>query len=510
MSKIGLRLSVAFLFLAALPLGCAQSSSSPPAGSGGSGGNSSAGGTGGGGSSAKGGSSGNGGSSANGGSGGSSSATGGSSGTGGAGSGGSTATGGGGAGSGGSSGTGGDGTGGSSTGGGGGTSPSDGGTGGKQSDAKDGAVGDGSGGTTTADDGGEAGGTCTDNTQNNDETDLDCGGGTCPRCGSGLKCNADGDCRTGTCTAGKCADGFAPTAPVTNNNGSNIWTITLGTVIFEVDASSAGKVYTFSIDGTDVVAKNIAATGSEFWTSPQSGWYTNGSTWPPPPEMTSSKYTPSSKDNILTMTGPAWGGGLSITKRFWGNAEHQAMTLEYTIKNGTTAAAPNAPWEITRVYAGGLSFFPNADTWVRLGDPSFIIAPVTTSQGAVWFNDNATSYTANVKGGADGLEGWAAHIVCGTGLKKTCAAGGASPILIKQWTDTPASNETVNPTEREVEFYVDSGNSYEEFEQQGLFQPIPAGGTLVWTMHWLLRYLPSTVAPTPGASLLTWVRGQLL
>ena len=281
-------------------------------------------------------------------------------------------------------------------------------------------------------------------------------------------------------------------------------------MIFEVDASAAGKVYTFSIDGTDVVAKNIAATGSEFWTSPQSGWYTNGNTWPPPPEMTSSAYTPTSSNNVLTMTGPAWGGGLSITKRFWGNTDNKAVTLEYTIKNGTKAAVSNAPWEITRVYAGGLSFFPNADTWVRLGDASFTIAPVTTSQGAVWFNDNATSYTSNVKGGADGLEGWSAHIACGTGLKKTCATGGSSPILIKQWADTPASNETVNATEREVEFYVDSGNSYEEFEQQGLFQSIPAGGSLVWTMHWLLRNLPSTVTPTPSEALLTWVRGQLL
>jgi hypothetical protein len=359
-------------------------------------------------------------------------------------------------------------------------------------------------------------GTCTDGVQSDLETDIDCGGGTCPKCGSSQKCRAASDCRTGACIAGKCADGFAPTAPVTNNNGSNMWDITLGTVIFEVDASSAGKVYTFSIDGTDVVAKNIAATGSEFWTSPQNGWYTNGNTWPPPPEMTSSKYTPSSKDNILTMVGPAWGGGLSITKRFWGNTDNKAITLEYTIKNGTSAAVSNAPWEITRVYAGGLSFFPSADTWVQLGDPNarFGLPPITTSQGVTWFNDNATSYTDNntngVKGGADGLEGWAAHIVCGTGLKKTCATGTASPILIKQWADTPVSNNTANPSEREVELYVDAGNSYEEFEQQGLFQSIPAGGTLVWTMHWLVRYLPTTVTPTPGATLLTWVRGQLL
>jgi hypothetical protein len=463
MSEIG-RLSVAFLFLAAMPLGCSETPSSPPKGTGGSSGS------------------------------GSSSNAGGSSGAGGDATGGSSSTGGGGGNGGASnatSGIGGDTTGGASAGGGGGTSLRDGGT-----DAtEDSAV--------------EAGGSCTDYTQNNAETDVDCGGDVCGKCGSGMKCGTDGDCRTGTCTAGKCLDGFAATATVTQNG--NLWRIALGTVIFEVDQSAAGKVYTFSIDGTDVVAKNIAATGSAFWTSPQSGWYTNGNTWPPPNEMDTSAYTPSSKDNILTMTGPAWGGGLSITKRYWGNVEHQAVTLEYTIKNGTTDAVSKAPWEITRVYAGGLTFFPNADAWIKQGDASFSIVPVTTSQGAVWFNDNAASYTSNVKGGADGAEGWAAHIACGTGLKRTCTTGASSPILIKQWTDTPASDETVNPTEREVEIYVDQSNTYEEFEQQGLFQSIPTGGTLVWTVHWLLRYLPTTVAPMPGsADLMTWVRGQLL
>ena len=537
MRMTSVRLFVAFLSLAALPLGCAESPSSPPKGSGGSGGSSNR--TGGSGGNSSGGS---GGSSATGGSGGASAATGGGSG------GGSTATGG-------SSGAGGDATGGSSGGtGGGGTTDATGGHSGTGGDATGGgggtstgfgggtSLGDagteatggkgdtqgGSGGETGGDSGadttggsdasdGPAAGTCTDNVQSDTETDVDCGGGTCGKCGSGLKCKADGDCRTGTCASGKCADGFAATAPVTHNNGSNIWTIALGTVIFEVDASAAGKVYTFSIDGTDVVAKNIAATGSEFWTSPQSGWYTNGNTWPPPNEMTNSAYTPISSNNVLTMTGPAWGGGLSITKRFWGNTDNKAITLEYTIKNGTSAEVSNAPWEITRVYAGGLSFFPNADTWVQLGDPNarFGLPPVTSSQGVTWFDDSAASYRLNntngVKGGADGLEGWAAHVVCGTGLKKTCATGAASPILIKQWADTPVSNNTVNPTEREVEFYVDADNSYEEFEQQGLFQPIPAGSTLVWTMHWLLRYLPSAVAPKPDSvELLTWVRGQLL
>ena len=504
MLKMCVRLSVACLFLAALPFGCSDNSNSSPQGSGGAGGGKTGGS--GGGSSASGGSGGSsasGGSSGIGGKGGS----GGSSGSGGDGTGGASTAGG----AGGNAGNGGDATGGAggmATGGGGGTSPRDGG----KADTLDSASNDGPSDGSSGDDGGglEAGGTCTDNAQNNDETDVDCGGGTCGKCGSGMKCTADGDCRTASCKAGKCADGFAPTATITQNG--NMWRITLGTVLFEVDQSSAGKVYTFSIDGTDVVAKNIAATGSAFWTSPQTGWgLANGQTWPPPNEMDNSAYTPASKDNILTMTGPAWGGGLSITKRYWGNVDNKAITLEYTIKNGTSATVSKAPWEITRVYAGGLSFFPNAEPWIKQGDASFSIAPVTTSQGAVWFNDNAASYTTSVKGAADGLEGWAAHIACGAGLKRTCATGAASPILIKQWADTPASNVTANPTEREVEIYVDQSNTYEEFEQQGLYQPIPAGGTLVWTMHWLLRYLPSTVAPTPGsAALMTWVRGQLL
>ncbi len=489
MQRTSLRLSFAFLILSALPLGCTSSSSPPPSGSGGAGGSSQGGGTGGA-TKASGGSGGN--SSASGGGGTSATAVGGTSGsTGGAGSGG-AATGG---------------AGGSGTG---GTSSRDGGTGGNPSDQ------DGGGDTVTSNDdsGGEVGGgiSCTDSTTNGDETDTDCGGSTCPKCGAGQSCKVDGDCLGGSCASGKCADPFAATATVTNNNGSNMWTITLGTVVLAVDASSTGMVSSLTIDGTDIVVKNSASNGSVFWTSPQSDWYTSGH-WPPPTEMADgTAYTPSSKDNILTMTGPVGSTDkISISKRYWGNVDNQAITLEYTIHNTNSTAVSNAPWEITRVYPGGLSFFPNGDDWIKQGDASFSILPVTTSQGAVWFNDNAASYTSNVKGGADGLEGWAAHIVCGTGLQKTCASGAMSPILIKQWTDTPASDETVNPTEREVEIYVDQSNTYEEFEQQGLYQSIPAGGTLVWTMHWLLRYLPSTVAPTPGsADLMTWVRGQLL
>jgi hypothetical protein len=55
---------------------------------------------------------------------------------------------------------------------------------------------------------------CTDGVQNGDETDVDCGGGTCPGCDDGEMCIENGDCQsqvcdpgTNTCTPPTCTDG---------------------------------------------------------------------------------------------------------------------------------------------------------------------------------------------------------------------------------------------------------------------------------------------------------------
>jgi hypothetical protein len=47
--------------------------------------------------------------------------------------------------------------------------------------------------------------TCNDGVHNGDETDVDCGGATCPGCGVGQGCNVPSDCASGlTCDAGMC------------------------------------------------------------------------------------------------------------------------------------------------------------------------------------------------------------------------------------------------------------------------------------------------------------------
>ena len=42
---------------------------------------------------------------------------------------------------------------------------------------------------------------CADHRKDGLETDIDCGGGTCATCATGLKCNLDGDCTTSACDA---------------------------------------------------------------------------------------------------------------------------------------------------------------------------------------------------------------------------------------------------------------------------------------------------------------------
>jgi hypothetical protein len=46
--------------------------------------------------------------------------------------------------------------------------------------------------------------TCTDGIKDGNETDVDCGGGTCPPCALGKMCNVGSDCASGSCTSGVC------------------------------------------------------------------------------------------------------------------------------------------------------------------------------------------------------------------------------------------------------------------------------------------------------------------
>jgi hypothetical protein len=320
-------------------------------------------------------------------------------------------------------------------------------------------------------------------------------------------CQKDSDCRSGGCSSGKCVDPFVPTGTITTDGYK--YKLAVGTTELEVQPNG-GKIVTFSLDGTNVLVTNDAATGAICWIAPQSDWSESG--WPPPSSMDeNASYTISSKDNILTLTGPTGTDGFSIKKRIWGNVEHQVVTIEYAIKNGNKTDMKKAAWEVSRHYPGGLTFFPTLEEPVPVPGPNIYAAfpplPFTTGAGAAWFKYQKADWTQDSKGGGNGSEGWAAHINCGKNLEKACASGAKSIVMLKDWVDSL----TEAPGEKEIEIFANGGHNYIEFEQQGEYQEIPAGGTLVWTMHWMLRYLPDNIAPTPGnADLVTWARSQVL
>jgi hypothetical protein len=60
---------------------------------------------------------------------------------------------------------------------------------------------------------------CTDGITNGAESDVDCGGGTCPRCQGGQICNSRNDCHTALCTAGTCQSCAAPGDCGLDSNG---------------------------------------------------------------------------------------------------------------------------------------------------------------------------------------------------------------------------------------------------------------------------------------------------
>jgi lamin tail-like protein len=61
---------------------------------------------------------------------------------------------------------------------------------------------------------------CGDNVKNGTETDLDCGGATCPKCATGKVCSAGTDCVGGACTGNVCAPSC--TDGLKNNGESDV------------------------------------------------------------------------------------------------------------------------------------------------------------------------------------------------------------------------------------------------------------------------------------------------
>ena len=261
------------------------------------------------------------------------------------------------------------------------------------------------------------------------------------------------------------------------DRGTGKLVLEFGSTYFEITPEHGARITSLRHAGVELLwltgAANYAdAFGSTFWPSPQS-W-----PWPPPAEIDNHAYVASvDADGTITAQGEANADtSLRVTKRFSANLAREAVEIEYAMTNVGDAPIQWAPWEITRMPASGLAFWPTG------GDPSGA-QPLASqvAQGHTWCDPSQTEGEGKLF--ADGAGGYLAYLL-------------GDRLLVKQFQDQPAS--AAAPGEAEIELYVNPDHGYIEVENQGALARIAPGQTVRWQVAWYVRMLPATVVPTLG------------
>jgi hypothetical protein len=257
-------------------------------------------------------------------------------------------------------------------------------------------------------------------------------------------------------------------------------------VSFEVDARTGGRVTALRLAGRNLLTGpeiDAANFGSTFWTSPQSAWG-----WPPVPEVDHAEYRASIEQSAIVMrSARSVSLGVEIEKRFSADRGRGAVLFEYRIHNLGVAPIQTAPWQITRVGPGGLTFYPSGQ---GVFPPSNL--GVQDALGATWYDYDRASITGHQKHFADGREGWLAHV-------------DGDALLVKTFPAVP--RESHAPGEAQIEIYASPAHTYVEVEAQGAYEIVHPGAALTWQVVWLARRLPAKLAVSVGSeALLAHVR----
>lgn len=263
--------------------------------------------------------------------------------------------------------------------------------------------------------------------------------------------------------------------PIDRGDGRLV--LEFGETFFEVKPAHGGRITSLRQAGQELLwlkgADNYAdALGSTFWPSPQS-W-----PWPPPTEIDTHAYVASVAPNgVITLESDKNDAtSLKIGKRFSANLAREALELEYAMTNAGSSAVSWAPWEITRLPANGLAFWPT-------GGAPYGDAPLLSQAalGHTWCDPGQTEGEGKLF--ADGAGGYLAYVV-------------GDRLLVKQFQDQPAS--AVAPDEAEIELYVNPDHSYVEVENQGAYTSIAPGQTVRWQVVWYVRKLPPGITASVG------------
>lgn len=298
----------------------------------------------------------------------------------------------------------------------------------------------------------------------------------------------------GGCGAGDDDEPISYT-PVSATNDSGLYTLQLGALKLVIDGTRGARITEFSLAGTNVlVTRDENGTyGSTYWPSPQSSWCAEGAAcWPPAAAIDTQPYTGDidAQTNVVRLTsaeasiGGFAGSAVTVTKQLAPVPESGAVDVTYTLTNTSPSVAVDvAPWLISRVATGGLSFFGTGSgpvAYAADSDPAFA---VTEAAGDLWYQAGPVAH--NSKALADGT-GWLAH---------------ATPERLLYLMGHPDIQPAdAAPGEAEIEVFTNG--ELVEIESQGPLTAVAAGQTLTWTVRWKLRRLPGGTPVAAGSAAL--------
>ena len=276
-------------------------------------------------------------------------------------------------------------------------------------------------------------------------------------------------------------------APIKKNG---IYSISNKSWEMMIDPALGGRVTELKFNG-----KNLLTTkevhpifwGSTLWPSPQKIW--GG---PDLVELDRSIYSDTVLGNTLKMVSQQDPhSGFVFSKEFSFDKNRAAFVLTYSIANGSDTIRQVAPWEVTRVQTGGLTFFPSGQG-IRWGNMASL---AIDSNNVTWFDYKPEKMlSGHKKFFSDGKEGWVAQVNNGI-------------IFIKYFEDQPM--ELAAPSEAEIEVYTNPDKTYLEVEVQGAYTSLRPGETVRWTVHWFIRKLPKIKIESGSKDLIHFVHKQI-
>ena len=273
----------------------------------------------------------------------------------------------------------------------------------------------------------------------------------------------------------------------------------MGPLSFSVDPSKSARIVSFKLDGDELLTDPTANAnffGSTLWTSPADDWVVNGPMFVPQPVVDDLPYTTTvSADGVITATsGPATTANTHkqfvVIKTFHADLAKNAIVINYGLKNTGTTMFQLSHWEVTRVFTGGLTFFPTGTT----SKLNFLkqLVQVTQAASYTWY-DNTTHKMGmgESKAGLDSPGGFIAHVAPHTK---------GDLLFIKAF---KAITVATAPTGHyPIEIYCNDPHTYVELEDHSSYDEIAPGATYTQTVTWYLRRLPLNTDRSAGSAAL--------